>query len=362
MRGGKRERLCFDDLAAAKTHCEIIARKIKNEGTSALSLSPAQRSDAAKAIERLNDRASLLDTVEFWLLHNGGEEGVTVRDLGDKWLKDLVGQGCRQTTIRERRHKVGRLVQSLGDHNARAITKNTLNTWLDDMMLKGETRDGYRRCYRAMFQYAVDEEIMEHNPAANIKRIKGDKRLPTPFSTNDTTAIMAAAAKLAPIMVPTLAVQFFAGLRPGEAKGLQWESINFNERFIRVQPETSKVRAARLVDMNDTLLAWLLPYRKPSGAIGITTQCQFVYYMKKKGIISEAGVKWIQDGPRKTFATMHFATHQDAGKTAAVLGHVNGADVLYKHYRGLATAKEAKAYWKIRPEKTTGKIIKLKTA
>jgi len=173
-------------------------------------------------------------------------------------------------------------------------------------------------------------------------------------------------------MVPWLAVQFFAGLRPGEANGLKWENINFDERFIRVTPESSKVRAARIVDINDALLAWLLPYRRPSGPIGITTKSQFSYYMtkkkviseagEKKGIISEAGITWIQDGPRKTFATMHFATYQDAGKTAAILGHVNGADVLYKHYRGLATQKEAAQYWKIRPEATGGALLQFKTA
>ena len=175
-------------------------------------------------------------------------------------------------------------------------------------------------------------------------------------------------------MVPTLAVQFFAGLRPGEAKGLKREHINFDEKFIRVTPESSKVRAARIVELNEnnTVLAWLAPYRQASGIIGITTQNQFDFYMKKKeveldkithkGVLAEAGVKWIQDGPRQTFATMHFATHQDAGKTAAVLGHVNGADVLYRHYRGLATAKEAALYWKIRPEAESGKIIRFKTA
>jgi integrase len=50
---------------------------------------------------------------------------------------------------------------------------------------------------------------------------------------------MAAAEQYAPHMVPTLAEQFFAGLRPGEAKGLKWEDINWSEKTIRVMPETS---------------------------------------------------------------------------------------------------------------------------
>lgn len=366
QRGGQRDRVCFKDIEAAKTHCDIMARKIQNEGTSALDISPAQRADAAKAIDALNGKATLHAAAEFWLIHNGGAEGVTLKELGERFMKAITGAGCRATTIRERKHKIGRLSQTLGETPVRAITKETLIQWLDDMHLEGVTRDGYRRCFRTMFQLGIDEKIMEHNPAAEIKAIRCDERLPTPFSVQDVTAIMAAAESVAPLMVPTLAVQFFAGLRPGEAKGLKWENINFDEKFIRVQPETSKVRAARIADINDTLLAWLLPCRKPSGAIGITTQNQFDFYMKRngkrEGVIENAGVKWIQDGPRKTFATMHFAINQDAGKLAAILGHVNGTDVLYKHYRGLTTRKEAEKYWKIHPAHEMGKVFQLKTA
>ncbi len=372
QRDGKRERKCFRDLAEAKTFCEIISTKIRNEGTSALSLTPDQRSDAGKALEKLNGATTLLDAAECWLLHNGGETGLTLKDIGDRFMKHVIGAGCRKTTITERRYKIKRLVEAMGDQQAQSITKRALNSWLDDMRFKGETRDGYRRCFRAMFQFAVDEEIMEHNPAAEIKRIKGDENMPQPFTVADVCRIMATAEQYASIMVPTLAVQFFAGLRPGEAKGLTWNQINFDEKFIRVMPETSKVRAARIVDMNDTLQAWLAPYRQSSGIIGISTQNQFDFYMKKKeitinntvhqGVIPAAAVKWIQDGPRKTFATMHIAAFGDAGKTATILGHVNGEDVLYKHYRGLATAKEAAAYWQIRPVAQDKKIIHFKTA
>jgi integrase len=187
-------------------------------------------------------------------------------------------------------------------------------------------------------------------------------------------------------MVPTLAVQFFAGLRPGEALGLDWKAIDLKQKIIRVTPETSKVRRSRLVEINAALIAWLAPYKRQAGPIGVETQNQFDYYMTRKpigaayeqegipigerpedkrpkGICAAADVEWIQDGPRKTFATMHYATHQDAGKLGAVLGHTSGADVLYRHYRGLATKAEAKRYWsKVRPEATTGKIIELRKA
>ena len=82
---------------------------------------------------------------------------------------------------------------------------------------------------------------------------------------------------------------------------------------------------------------------------------------RPRGIAKAAGVQWIADGPRKTFATMHFATHGDAAKLAGILGHTSGVDILYKHYKGLATSADARRYWKIRP-KQEGKVIQFAAA
>jgi integrase len=356
FRDGKRERKCFDDLAAAKTHCEILGTKIKNEGTSALNLTPNQRSDATSALALLKGSATLKTAAAFWMRHNARGEGVTLKDLGNLFMKAIAARGCRATTIAEREHKITRLVNDLGDHPACSVTKDMLVEWLDGYKLTGVTRDGYRRCYHAVFEYALKEKIVDYNPVSAMEAFRSDEKLPIPLTVEAVTAIMAAAEKYAPVMVPFLAVQFFGGLRPGEAKGLKWEAVNFTEKTIRVLPETSKMRQARYIEMNDTLVAWLTRYRKDSGPVGITTHCQFAYYMsvkdceKKKGLLAAAGIKWIQDGPRKTYASMHFATYQDGPQLAAILGHTGNQDILFRHYRGLVKKTEGLKFWQIVPE------------
>ena len=366
FRDGQRERKCFEDLNAAKTHCEILSRKIQNEGTSALGLTPDQRTDATKALGILKGMASLAEAAKFWARHNAIGEGVTVKDLQDRFLKAIRAAGCRDTTYAEREHKLGRLVKDLGDRPACSITKDTITDWMDGLKLAGVTRDGYRRCYRAVFQFAVEEKIVDYNPIAAIKAFRADEKLPVPFTVADTRAILSAAERFAPVMVPTLAVQFFGGLRPGEAKGLKWQDVDWTEKTIRVLPETSKMRQARYVDMNPTLQVWLARHRKDSGPVGITSQHQFDYYMAQKkcdgkpGLIVAAGVTWIQDGPRKTFASMHYATHQDAAKLAAILGHSGGVEILFRYYRGLVKKTEAARFWEIMPN-TEGNIIQIAT-
>lgn len=377
MRDGKRERKCFSTLAEAKTHCEIQARKISNEGSSVLDLSPTQREDAKKALTELKDKTSLYKAAQFWIRHYGTEDGVTVSELGRRWLANLKTQGCRHTTIREREYKVEALSTAMGGKAIASLTREDLTTYINSKDVTGATWDTYRRMLRAMFQFATDEQLLDYNPAASIKPVKLDEKMPVPLSVDATSAIMRTAEKYAPMMVPTLAVQFFGGLRPAEAMGLDWSVIDFHQKHIRVSPEVSKVRRSRIVEMNQTLIDWLTPYRKLTGPIGITTKSQFSFYMlrkligkkpngseadnRKKGVVKAAGVKWIQDGPRKTFATMHYATHGDAAILASILGHTGGHDVLFRHYRGLATKADARKYWNIRPTNNeTGLVANFK--
>jgi integrase len=357
FRDGKRERKCFDDMAPAKTYCEILGTKIKNEGTSALNLTPNQRSDATSALAILKGAATLKTAASFWARHNAIGEGVTLKDLGDRFIKAIRVAGCRETTIAEREQKIDRLVKDLGDRPACNLTKDMLIEWLDEHKLTGVTRDGYKRCYHAVFEYALTQKIVEYNPVHKMEgAFKSDEKLPMPLTVEAVQSIMAAAEKYAPLMVLPLAVQFFGGLRPGEAKGLRWEDVNFIEKTIRVLPETSKMRRSRYIELNETLIAWLTRYRKTSGPIGITTQCQFSYYMARKicdgknGLLAAAGIQWIQDGPRKTYASMHFATYQDGPQLAAILGHTGNQNILFRHYRGLVKKTEGLKFWQIVPE------------
>jgi integrase len=386
MRDLKRERQCFDSLEKAKAHCGEQASKVRREGSTVLDLKPAQREDAKKALAILDGNTTLQQAAQFWIRHNGIESGVTVSQLGDRWIVNLRKQGCRETTLTAREYQVGRFVKSLGERPVVSLTRKDIAEWLESTGSTGATWDTYRRVVTAMLNFAVKQEVVEANPALGIDPMRQDETLPTPFMVDDVRKIMHIAEKHVPIMVPTLAVQFFAGLRPGEALGLDWKAIDFKQKLLRVTPETSKVRRTRIIEMTPALIAWLIPYRGDSGPIGITTKSQLSFYLDRKrigpardqlgisksdipedkrpkGICAAAGVDWIKDGPRKTFATMHYATHQDAGKLAAVLGHTSGADVLYRHYRGLATRTEAKRYWaKVRPAAVSGKVIEFKKA
>jgi len=378
MKNGRRERKGFPTLSRAKTYCDQMAVKLENEGASVLSLSPAQREDAVAAMKALRGKASLLDAAAFWMRHNGGEDGVTVAELGRRWLAELARQGCRPSTIRARTFMVDSIVRFMGKKPVAAVTRGDLEKWMEGKT--GQTWDTYRRTARALLQYATEEKLADYNVAAALRPVRADEKLPVPFTVAAVSDILRTAEKYAPEVVPVLAVQFFCGLRPTEALGLRWEHVDFKSKTIRVLPETSKVRRTRIVSpISAAALAWLAPYRKTRGPIGITTPSQQSYFMHRKpcgpdyvqkgvpiaerqpdqrpkGLLAAAGVDWIQDGPRKTFASAHYALHGDAAKLASILGHTGGHDVLFRHYRGLMKKGEARRFFAIRP--ATGGTIR----
>ena len=349
MRAGKRERECFRDLAVAKTHAEASAIQVKNQGLAALTLTLDQRRDAAAALAVLHGRAKLVDAVRFWALHHPEGEFVTLEKLADGFLADLRARNARPSTLAEREHKFTRLTNDLGAKPAAAVEEADLTGWMDGKGLAGETRDGYRRAFHALFQWGFKRKTVTVNPCALIPRILSDEASPEFFAAAATAKILAAAVAHQPRIVPYLALQFFGGLRPGEAAALDWQDVHLDAKELTINSATSKRRRRRIVKINPTLAAWLRPYALDAGRIGRDTREQTAYAIR--AVAKAAGVPWIQDGPRHTFGTMSFAVNPDINTLAAEMG--NSPEIIHRHYRGLAKAKDARKFWKIRPISVT---------
>jgi integrase len=57
---------------------------------------------------------------------------------------------------------------------------------------------------------------------------------------------------------------------------------------------------------------------------------------------------WPNNALRHTFASMHYAHHQDESKLQAQMGH-ESARMLHQHYRALKSKAEAAAFWGLKP-------------
>jgi integrase len=133
----------------------------------------------------------------------------------------------------------------------------------------------------------------------------------------------------------------FGGLRHEEAARLDWS--NYMNGHIHVPAELAKCRRQRLVEVQPNLVAWLEPFRKPSGPVQpfVNVTNELVELAKA------AGVEWKHNALRHSFGSFRLAIIQNPEKVAYEMG--NSVPMVFEHYRALVTEAEGKNWFSIMP-------------
>ena len=141
------------------------------------------------------------------------------------------------------------------------------------------------------------------------------------------------------------AVMTFGGVRPQETERLEWDDIDMVEGTLKVSNQKAKTDRSRYFEMSDTLKEWLscVPLEDRIGHV-----CPPNWKRIYQAVRRVAGIGADKDILRKSFVTYHLAAYHDVNKTRSIIGHETG-DVLFQHYRGLATRKEGNAFFEILP-------------
>ena len=164
----------------------------------------------------------------------------------------------------------------------------------------------------------------------------------------------------------------FCGIRPEEVQVLPGSKINLAEGTAVVMGVTAKTRKRRVVDLTANAVAWLETVTLPEGAIcGADWEKRWRFFRRSLGwacgddargkghrtqrwqsMVARVPVtrgEWPKDVLRHTFASMHYAQHQNEHLLKAQMGHWEKAETLMRHYRAVMTRTEAARFWSLRP-------------
>ena len=383
----------FPSLEAARLKAEQLHQERIRHGLSAFELTTEARVAAKEALRLLSGRVGLVEAVRFWCDHHPDGSAVSTPDLVARYLADMEARKLRHLTINTARIRLTRFTSDYSDRPACTITAEDCRQWLAVRGGEARNRNNLRATIRAAFSFAVKRGIMTRNPMDGVEPVALERNRPEHWPAEQVEALLRAAQAFAPGMVPVLAVMAFAGLRPYEAQRLDWSRVNLRAGCITILGKTSKTRTDRLIEpIPANLAAWLAPYQQTRGPLappeGTLTRWRVrlaavaVLGIKEvrrrlalqdgktgteirdEGLAwsdiireaKEAGPLWPVDILRHTFATFHLAAHGDIGRLAELMG--NSPAIIRVHYRGLATQKEAEAYWSIAPSKE-GRVIAL---
>lgn len=341
--GGERRRKVFRDRSDAVNWADANQDSLRQFGEQGI-LSPSEHLDAVQALTLLEGSGiTLADAAgvalrDQKLLETSQPIGATL----DRYIEAKREAGRRPATLHELQDKLGRFAADIGRETMLPLIQPAdLEDWMNRRGYTGASRAKYLVLLKGFFKWAMARDLVIRNPADIIERPTVDQVLPGIFTVDEARRLMAAAQAHAPAAVAYLAMGLFAGLRPEETAKLRWDRIDLAEGHIRVDPEASKRRRRRMVAIPPNLAAWLAISVQDGPTIGYRRRA----LRKARG---HAKITWSSDVLRHSYASYHLAHHRNAADTAMEMGHTS-ATILYDHYRDLVTARDAAAYWEIRP-------------
>jgi len=164
--------------------------------------------------------------------------------------------------------------------------------------------------------------------------------------------LFVATIRLHPELVPLVAIEVFAGVRPIESEKIRWENLDLEDGILTVPDPIAKTRIGRHIEMHQTLKDWLEWHRsrggKTEGTICPHPHMTLRRYLRK--IRSRSGlIPWHQDVLRHVFASASLASDwRDIGKLCLELGH-SSQKMLHRHYARSMKRKDAVAIFEVIP-------------
>ena len=192
----------------------------------------------------------------------------TVKEYLTTWRDDYAQVHCKPSTYRGYARAIERvLIPAFGKYPLDQLGRDHVRGLIADLSKRGKARGTVENCLvplKAIYYQAMEDRIVQFNPAARLAKIFGrkkDRRATIgPLERKEVGRLLKTARGRFPILYPVLLCAVRTGMREGELIGLQWGDIDFHGGFIEVrrgivlrQETTTKTHKIRRVDMSRQL-------------------------------------------------------------------------------------------------------------
>ena len=143
-----------------------------------------------------------------------------------------------------------------------------------------------------------------------------------------------------------MAIAAFTGLRSEEILRLDWSDLRRRSNFVEVGAHKAKTATRRLVPIPPNLAQWLAMAGPQDGSVW--PRSKTAYFDAVRHTAHRAKVVWKQNGIRHSWISYRLAEVQDVNRIALEAG--NSPQMIFRHYRELATPEQARTWFAIAPE------------
>jgi integrase len=355
LRGFGKGRMFFKTRVDADNECQRQKSLLERHSRAAIGLSPREMSEIIAAKQKLAEYGeTITNATAFFIDHleRVRRSGITVKQLADEVVEAKRRDGLSKDYLVDLELRLRRFSQDFGSRAIASVTVEEIDDWLRNLDGAPGSRANYRRNVGVLFSYATKRRILDLNPVLYTAKPKLIDKAPDIFSVDDLRSLLEVARRVAPAVVPMLAIGAFAGLRDAEIERLDWSEVDLARGHIEVKAAKAKSARRRIVPIQPNLAAWLQPY---SGMIGRVMPPNPRARMKR--VRKAAGLaRWPLNGLRHSYASYRLADIHDAPRVASELGH-GTPQMLYSVYRELVHPDEAKRYWSITPAAESEKVV-----
>lgn len=218
---------------------------------------------------------------------------------------------------------------------------NDVETFLNSKNL--HYRSTLRARLSTLFRFAIRRGYRANNPCDRLESVKLIKNPPAILTVEQTRKCLDWLDSKRSRAFGWFVLTTFAGLRPEEAEHTAWDQINFEEGWIRVEAQTTKVRQRRVVYPHPTAMVWLRRAQKRGAELPLARQPRRRTIRILRTLLGFA--TWPKDVTRHSAASYWLADSGNAAQIATALGH--SENVLRKNYMALVTKAQAQEFWQL---------------
>lgn len=383
--GGARIRKQFKTIEGAEKYAKEQYAGAQLQGQVFFDATKEERAEFADVLPQLREKGISLREAVLFALPRLRPEG------GDKTFSEVIqeirtekAEMLAEGTMRENSEKAFRLrskkiEDAFGASLIRDLTLDEVKDWIQSLDLAPRTKKNELNCLAEILIHAVTRKYVAENVLDGLTkkdraRLYGrdEEHEPEILTQKEAERLILAAREHPNLeMLAAVTLGLFCGIRTEEIKKLEWKDIHLDEGFVKVSKEIAKKRSIRNVTLPENAKRWLSICPNRSGSVTRSNFfCDFDRRFNK--LLRHAGfthraikdekeievVVWKKNAMRHSFGSYHFALHGDSIKTSNELGHKQGDNVLFTHYRALATKAQAEQYFGIVPPTSSNKILK----
>jgi integrase len=304
---------------------------------------PRERAEIFLETERLRKAGwTLRSAVDFVLNHGTNPPAVPLETVARDFLNAKQAAGCRPRYLSRLRASVGRFLAGRREKPIADITPAEIREYISRNGWGPRTARGYLCDVQTLFSFAVRNRYCRENVAEAVDKPRLEDKPPGILTVPQSAALVNTCQRADKSLLATIVICLFAGVRPEEARRMEW--ANIGPDFLEVTSAKSKTRRRRLVPLTPQLRAWLdLARALGSELPARNVPDKFNRVRRLAGLFKG----WPHDAMRHSFASYHLAKHRNENETALVLG--NSPQMIFSHYREVVRPDEAEKFFGILP-------------